>query len=59
MPMDIDHRRGEILVQKLKIKAPDQKFHVLPNGYDQDMILAVPKTSVKPVSHGLYGFVDR
>jgi glycosyltransferase involved in cell wall biosynthesis len=39
---------GGNLVQKLKIKAPDQKFHALPNGYDQDMILAVPKTSVKP-----------
>jgi glycosyltransferase involved in cell wall biosynthesis len=39
---------GGNLVQKLKIKAPDQKFHELPNGYDQDMILAVPKTSVKP-----------
>jgi glycosyltransferase involved in cell wall biosynthesis len=32
----------------LTIKAPNQKFHILPNGYDQDLILSVPKTSIKP-----------
>jgi glycosyltransferase involved in cell wall biosynthesis len=39
---------GGNFVQKLTIKAPNQKFHILPNGYDQDLILSVPKTSIKP-----------
>ena len=34
---------GGSLVQKLQTKAPDQKFHVLPNGYDEALMSSIPK----------------
>lgn len=39
---------GGNLIQKLQNKAPEQKFHVLPNGYDAELMASVPKTTVKP-----------
>jgi glycosyltransferase involved in cell wall biosynthesis len=39
---------GGNLIQKLQNKAPDQNFHVLPNGYDAKLMASVPKTTVKP-----------
>ena len=39
---------GGSLIQKLQKKAPDQSFHLLPNGYDAALMSSVPKTSVKP-----------
>jgi glycosyltransferase involved in cell wall biosynthesis len=39
---------GGNLIKKFKIKAPDQSFHVLPNGYDAAMMSAVSRTTVNP-----------
>ena len=39
---------GGSLIQKLQTKAPDQSFHVLPNGYDAALMSSVPKTTIKP-----------
>lgn len=36
---------GGSLVQKLKYKAPKQRFHVLPNGYDKALMSSISKTS--------------
>ena len=36
---------GGSLVQKLQYKAPKQRFHVLPNGYDEALMSSIPKTS--------------
>ena len=38
---------GGSLVHKLQCKAPDQSFHVLPNGYDEVLMSTIPKTSRK------------
>ncbi len=39
---------GGNLIKKFKIKAPDQSFHILPNGYDAAMMSAVSRTTVNP-----------
>ena len=44
---------GGSLVQKLQTKAPDQKFHVLPNGYDQALMSTIPKINCA-VFHVVY-----
>ena len=38
---------GGNLVRKLKAKATDQSFHVLPNGYDAVLMSSIPKTTLK------------
>jgi hypothetical protein len=44
---------GGSLVPKLQTKAPDQKFHVLPNGYDQALMSTIPKINCE-VFHVVY-----
>lgn len=39
---------GGNLVRKLQTKAPNQSFHVLPNGYDAPLMFSTPKTILKP-----------
>lgn len=39
---------GGSLIQKLRIKSPEQIFHVLPNGYDAGLMAAVSRTNVDP-----------
>jgi len=38
---------GGSLIHKLQFKAPEQSFHVLPNGYDQALMSSIPNTSLK------------
>ena len=38
---------GGSLIHKLQFKAPEQSFHVLPNGYDQALMSSIPTTSLK------------
>lgn len=44
---------GGSLVQKFKINAPDQKFYVLPNGYDEALMSSIPKTKLN-IFHVVY-----
>ena len=44
---------GGSLVRKLQAKAPDQKFHVLPNGFDEALLSSVPKTK-NDIFHVVY-----
>ncbi len=44
---------GGSLVRKLQSKAPDQKFHVLPNGFDEALLSSVPKTK-NDIFHVVY-----
>ena len=38
--------QGGSLVQKLRTKAPEQTFHVLPNGYDAKLMSSIKRTNV-------------
>ena len=44
---------GGSLVQKFKINAPNQKFYVLPNGYDEALMSSIPKTKLN-IFHVVY-----
>lgn len=37
---------GGSLIQKLQAKAPEQSFHVLPNGYDENLMASVTRTNI-------------
>ena len=41
------------LVGKLQTKAPHQNFHVLPNGYDAQLMSSISKTTIEPF-HVIY-----